>query len=148
MDNKNVYRSNIGIIYFLVSFIIAAILVRSFLYIRGDGSAIAIYIAYIIAAILYYFALIRPIFNTEYILLTDRLSINCGMYKNEIMYKDILDVYKKNSFGRQPSLSQKMVFISYNDCGAINSVGISPENQDEFIGEIQNKIKNLTCSDR
>ena len=142
MDNKNVYKSNIGTMYLLVSLIIAVILVGSFLYIRGYGNKIAIYIAYIIAAIIYYFALIRPIFNTKYILHTDRLSINCGMYRNEIGYKDILDVYKKSSFGRHPTLSEKMVFIKYNDCGVINSVGISPENQDEFIMKIKNKIQN------
>lgn len=137
MKDKKVYRSNVGIMYFMVSFIIAVILIGSFLYIRGDGNTIAISIAYIIAAIAYYFALIYPVINTKYILETDRLVIICGIYKNEIAFQEILEVYKKRSFGRHPALSEKMVFIRYQDRGVMNLVGISPVNQDEFIQEIQ-----------
>lgn len=79
MKDKKVYKSNVGVLYFLVSLIIAAILIGSFLYIRGDGNTIAISIAYIIAAIAYYFALIYPVINTEYVLETDRLTITFGI---------------------------------------------------------------------
>lgn len=139
MKDKKVYRSNVGAMYFLVSLIIAAILIGSFLYIRDDR--IVISIAYIIATVAYYFALIYPVINTKYILETDRLAIHCGIYKNEIAFQEILEVYKKKSLGRYPALSEKMVFIKYKDCGVTNLVGISPKNRDEFIQEIQKKIQ-------
>lgn len=141
MTDKKVYRSNVGVMYFLVSLIIATILIGSFLYICGARNTIAISIAYIIAAMAYYFALIYPVINTKYILERDRLTINCGIYKNEIAFQEILEVYKKKSLGRYPALSEKMVFIKYKDCGVTNLIGISPKNKDEFIQEIQKKIQ-------
>ncbi len=148
MNDKKVYRSNVGAMYFLVSLMIAAILIGSFLYILGDGNTIAISIAYIIAAILYYFVLIHPVFNTKYILQTDRLEIHCGIYKNEIAFQEILEVYKKKSFGRYPALSEQMVFIKYKNCGVTNLVGISPKNRDEFMQELQKEIHNYPYSDK
>lgn len=141
MKDKKVYKSNVGVMYFFVSLIIAAILIGSFLYTRGDGNVIVTSIAFIIAAITYYFALIYPVINTKYILETDRLVINCGIYKNEIAFQEILELYKKKSLGRQPALSEKMVFIKYKDRGVTNLVGISPKNRDEFIQEIQKRSK-------
>lgn len=138
--DKKVYRSNIGVVYVLVMLIIAAILIGLYLYIRGDGNVIVTSIAFIIVAIAYYFVLIYPVINTKYILETDRLVIHCGVYKNEIAFHDILEVYQKKSFGRYPALSEKMVFIKYKDCGMTNLVGISPKNQDEFIQQIQKNV--------
>ncbi len=142
MKDNSVYRSKVGIMYFLVAVIIAVILVGSFLYISGDGNTVAIFIAYIIAAILYYFVLIHPVLNTKYILQADRLLIHCGIYKNEIAFQEILEVYKKKSFRRYPALSEQMVFIKYKNCGVTDLVGISPKNRDEFMQELQKKIQN------
>lgn len=142
IKDKNVYRSSVGVMYFIVSLIIVGILIGSFLYTRGDGNMFAISIAFITATIAYYFVLIYPIINTKYILETDRLVINCGTYKNEIAFREISGVYKKTSFGRHPALSEKMVFIKYKNRGVVNFVGISPRNRDEFIQEIQKRIQN------
>ena len=142
MEEKKVYRSNIGVMYVLVSLLILMVLIGSFPYIRSDENTIAISIAYIIAAIFYYFALIYPVINTKYILQKDKLTINCGIYKNEIAFQEILEVYKKKSWGRYPALSENIVFIKYKDCGVTNLVGISPKNRDEFIREMQKKLQN------
>ena len=142
MKDKNVYRSKVGVMYFLVAVIIAVILVGSFLYISGNENTVAVFIAYIIAAILYYFVLIHPVLNTKYILQADKLSIHCGIYKNEIAYQEILEVYKKKSFRRYPALSEQMVFIKYKNCGVTDLTGISPKNRDEFMQEFQKKIQN------
>lgn len=139
--DKKVYRSSIGLMYSLVAILLAAIIAGSFLYIRGDGNMIAISVAYVIAVIAYYFAIVYPVINTKYILEKDRLEIRCGIYKNEISFQQILDVYKKDSLGRHPALSEKMVFIKYRDCSVTNIVGISPKNRDEVIHELQKVIK-------
>lgn len=138
--DKKVYRSDIGMMYSLAAILIAVIIVGSFLYIRGDGNMTAISVAYVIAAIAYYFAIVYPVINTKYILEKDRLEIRCGIYKNEISFQQILDVYKKDSLGRHPALSEKMVFIKCRDRGVTNIVGISPKNRDEFIYELQKVI--------
>ena len=142
MKDKNVYRSKVGVMYFLVAVIIAVILVGSFLYISGDENTFAIFIAYTIATIFYYFVLIYPVLNTKYILQADKLSIHCGIYKNEIAFQEILEVYKKKSFRRYPALSEQMVFIKYKNRGVTDLVGISPKNRDEFMQELQKKIQN------
>ena len=121
---------------------IAVILVGSFLYISGDENTVAVFIAYIIAAILYYFVLICPVLNTKYILQADRLSIHCGIYKNEIALQEISEVYKKKSFRRYPAFSEQMVFIKYKKHGVTDLVGISPKNRDEFMQELQMRIPN------
>lgn len=142
MKDKKVYRSNIGIMYFLVSVVILGVLIGLFLYARGDENTVVIFVAFIIAIIIYCFVLIYPVINTKYILDTDRLVIKCGLYKNEIAIRDIIEVYKKTSLGRYPALNEKMVFIKYINHGVTNLVGVSPKNQDGFIHEIQKKIHN------
>ena len=121
---------------------IAVILVGSFLYISGDENTVAVFIAYIIAAILYYFVLICPVLNPKYILQADRLSIYCCIYKNEIALQEISEVYKKKSFRRYPAFSEQMVFIKYKIHGVTDLVGISPKNRDEFMQELQMRIPN------
>ncbi|WP_461815803.1 PH domain-containing protein [Faecalimonas sp.] len=87
--DKKVYKSNVGLMYFLVSLIIAAILIGSFLYTRDNGNVIVTSIAFIVAAAIHYFVLIYPVIITKYVLETDRLVIHCGIYKNEIAFHDI-----------------------------------------------------------
>ncbi|SFB21747.1 PH domain-containing protein [Acetitomaculum ruminis DSM 5522] len=142
MKDKKVYRSNIGIMYFIVSVVILGILISSFLYARGDENTVVIFVTFIIATLVYCFVLIYPAINTKYILETDRLVIKCRLYKNEIAFRNIIEVYKKTSLGRYPALSEKMVFIKYKNHGVTNLVGISPKNRDEFIDEIQKIIPN------
>ena len=141
MQNETIYRSKVGVLYFIIALLMAAILLGSFLAIHGDGNTVAISIAYLIAAILYYFALIHPVVHTRYILQEDKLAIQCGMYRDKIAFREILEVYKKKSFKRYPAFSENMVFIKYKGCGGTKLVGISPKNQDEFIQEIQKKIR-------
>ncbi len=140
MISKRVYRSSIGWMFPFVSLLTAICLIGSFICIQDDESRLGIIIAYVIAAIGYFWALVYPLINTKYVLESDRLIIICGMYKRVIYFRQIVDVYKKKSLGRQPALSENRVFIKYKEYGEINDVGISPKSLEDFTREIKEKM--------
>lgn len=140
MVKEKKYRSKISGIYAIVAIVIATIIIGSFICIFEKEDMIAICIGYGIAVVVYYFAIVLPLVNTVYIVRSDCLEIRCGIYKKEILYKQINDVYKKKSRERQPALSDKRVYIYYNDRGVKNTIGLSPKNLNDFVGEIKEKI--------
>lgn len=137
---RKIYKSKIGMFFVIVAVLIAAVLIGLFFLMNDAEDMWAIYFAYIMAGLAYFFSLILPFFNTKYYLKEDSLKITSGIYKKEILYKDILNVYKKKTLKRNPALDSRLIVLEYKDVDGTKSVGVSPKEYDEFFQNIM-KIK-------
>ena len=81
------------------------------------------------------------ILNTRYFLRENELYIRYGFFRLRVAYKNIISVKHERTFwGTLAGLSIDNIEIKYdNNKGYFKKIYISPKNQSEFIGQLNNR---------
>lgn len=134
------YRSEVGYSFYLMAILLSAIIILSFVFALRETSSmsetIMLFVVYGIVVLAFYFAVIHPLINTQYIVQNEKLEIKSGFYKKEISYNKFVEIIEKTSFGREPALSSRRLYIKYRDGQGMYWIGISPRDRVNFLKDI------------
>lgn len=134
------YKSEIGYSFYLMMFILVVVITLSFIFaLRGTDSkseTIVLFVAYAIAALAYCLSVIHPLINTQYVVQDKKLEIKSGFYKKTISFNQLVEIIEKKSFGREPALSSKRLYIKYRDGQDMYWIGVSPRDRENFLEDI------------
>lgn len=134
------YKSEIGLSFYLVVTLITIIIVLSLIILLMNSipssEIIILIVAYTLVFLAYYFSILYPLFNTNYVIQDETLIVRSGFYKKVILRNQIVEITEKKSFNREPALSTRRLYIKYREDSAMCSIGISPKNKEDFLRKL------------
>ena len=134
-SRPRVYESGVDLwigIMLLLGPVLTAVLGIHFLMNQRPGDAMTMFLVGAITM------LITAMFTTpcRYTLLSDALSVRCGIICYQVPFTDIKTVEKSGTWISGPALSMKRVIVSTQKRNLI----LSPKDRDEFIADLRECI--------
>lgn len=137
-----IHKSEISYSFYSIAVVIAIAIILSFVFtMKGVDSiseTIVLFVAYIMAALAFYFSVVHPLINTQYVIEGGKMVIRSGFYKKTISLNQVIEIIEKKSFGREPALSSRRLYIKYRDGQDMYCIGISPKDRVNFLKDIGN----------